>query len=140
MKKQPWMIDLNNPDMCAWAYSYLRRRFSLPPKGQWESEGAFCCNLLNNPPNAVTRFELETNMQGAWRQKKHRDNQKRKGKKPCSFTLSNNAIRELDRLAKGLGESINETLERLIHQTYIIDKEQKRQTKLAKKQTLLTVL
>lgn len=120
--------------MCAWAYGYLRRRFGLAPKRPWENEGALCLDLLNNPPNGVTRLELEINMQGAWRQKKHRDNQKRQGKKPCSFMLSNDAIRELDRLAKDWGESINETLECLIRQTYFIDKEQKRQMKLAKKQ------
>ena len=126
MTTKPWIIDPTNPSMCKWAYKYLRNRYDMPPSVISENDYYECTRLLNTLGSDRHDLLLR-DMQTAWRQKQHREKQKLQGKTPCSFILSNGAIRELGRLSKSLDASINETLERIIHQTYIDDKERKKQ-------------
>lgn len=130
-----WNIDPTDLDMCQWACKYLARRFSATlPKMVWENEYSYYEKVMNHQKEGGERENLLKNMQAAWRQKKYKEEQMRRGKIPCSFMLSTTAVRNLDRLSKSLGETINETLESIISGTYLSDKENKKQQLAERKQ------
>lgn len=127
MKK--WHLDKMDDLMCEWAYNYLKRRFNLPLRTSFTSHYDACTALLNDLQGNEAKELLLNKMRDAWRQKQHRDKQGKRGRKSCSFILSTTALNKLHTLAKGLGAPINETLERVINETYLADKELKKQAR-----------
>ncbi|HTF84959.1 MAG TPA: hypothetical protein VL987_10275 [Cellvibrio sp.] len=120
-------IDGNNMNMCRWAYEYLRRRYTLPanpPRGAYIA----CVEFLNTLYDSDRELLLRK-MKMAWRQKEYRDRQRAHKKKPCSFILSETSLKILKGLAKGLNSSYNDTLERIIKETYHEDKERRKQAR-----------
>jgi len=133
--KNGWRIEPENMEMCKWACVYLFRRFGmLFPRMMRENDYGYCTRVINQQ-KGNDRDNLLKNMQAAWRQKKYKKEQMLKGKVPCSFMLSASTLKNLDRLTTSFGETVNVTLESIINETYLVDKENKKQ-QLAKKQQL----
>lgn len=116
-------IDRNNDMQVKWIENYLRNQsYNIQESLRMEIYEY----IERGRVSAIRSADLElliTKMRGAWRQKIYRDNQKSNGKRACSFTLSNRSLRHLNKLAKDIGAPINSTLEEIIEDTYLRNKE-----------------
>lgn len=128
MKKE-WSLSPDDPVMCAWAYRYLKKRFDKVERRFIDDDYSASFRFMENRSSEEARKLLREEMQRAWRQKMYKEREKKKGKMPCSFILSKLALKNLDILAKGLNSSLNDTLERVINETYHEDKERRKQAR-----------
>lgn len=116
--KQKWGIDLNDAEMCEWAYRYLRIRFQLPPNAYQVNLHQLFWDALNAWGTEDARKLLLLNMQNAWRQEKNRLKKKKEGKTKRSYDLNNDTLKQLDDLSIDLKLTLSQTLEEIIKQAY----------------------
>lgn len=125
-------IDLTNPEMKTWVYSYLVKKnilFAIPNYASEDHSTIIMDQLqefIRDDTSTADRELLVRKMKTAWRQKEFRKSKKRKNESQYSFTLPIKNSRMLTTLAKRKGLSRSDTIKALIEAEYRSDQVIKR--------------
>ena len=119
MATKKWTVHPDDLQMCEWACNYLQGKSKEYSKLSSESNYDFFIRVLSNQKSDSDRYVLLSEMQTAWRQKRHKDRQKSEGKKSCSYFLSEKSLEQLGFLASSSRSTREETLEKIISKAHI---------------------
>lgn len=118
MKHKNWLDEIKTPEDIEWAKNYLANR--IPPQYQDFRSADPIKMIFKQLENSDSNELLRRKMKAAWDQKLTRKNNKHKAS--CLFVISKKAKNRLLWLSKQLKKSQSETLEIILNETFLHQK------------------